>query len=79
VIKLFERLFRVAQNIVAAAVSAAEWLKAFGAETQELPLRTAAATTLRFQRCGGDAALAGTGNVFKSIRSPVFSILTTIV
>src|SRR5439155_18225690 len=32
VIKLFERLFRVAQNIVAAAVSAAEWLKAFGAE-----------------------------------------------
>jgi hypothetical protein len=38
VIKLFERFFRVAQNIVAAPVSAAEWLKAFGAET-----RTAAA------------------------------------
>ena len=34
-IKLFERLFRVAQNIVAGVVSAAEWLKAFGAETQE--------------------------------------------
>jgi len=30
VIKLFERLFRVAQNIVAGAVSAGEWLKAFG-------------------------------------------------
>ncbi|PYK95455.1 MAG: hypothetical protein DME40_00645 [Verrucomicrobia bacterium] len=43
-IKLFERFFAVAQNIVAAAVSAAEWVKArsgpraFGAET-----RTAAA------------------------------------
>jgi hypothetical protein len=48
-----------------------------GRVTQELPLRTAAA--LRFQRCGGDAALAGTGNVFKSIRSPVFSIFTIIV